>query len=83
MKELQIQVRGGLVQAVMADAPEDFKDISVVIVDYDVGDTPATELKPVSDGHSVVYANVYEETIGQSEIRVGITNNRSPHCGAR
>jgi len=71
MKELQIQVRGGLVQAVMADAPEDFKDISVVIVDYDVGDTPATELKPVSDGLSVVYANVYEETIGQSDIKVG------------
>jgi len=73
MKELQIQVRGGLVQAVMADAPEDFKDINV---------TPATELKPVSDGHSVVYANVYEETIGQSEIRVGMTNTRCPHCGA-
>jgi len=82
MKELQIQVRGGLVQAVMADAPEDFKDISVVIIDYDVGDTPATELKPVSDGDSVVYANVYEETIGQSEIRIGMTNTRCPHCGA-
>jgi hypothetical protein len=83
MKDLQIQVRGGLVQAVLADTPEDFKDVNVVIVDYDVEGTSATELKPVSDGHSVVYANVYEETIGQSEIRVGITNNRSPHCGAR
>lgn len=71
MKELQIQVRGGLVQAVLADIPEDFKDTKVVIVDYDVGDTPATELSPANDGHSVVYANVHEETIGQSQIRVG------------
>jgi len=49
MKELQILVRGGLVQAALSGAPEDFKDIKVVIVDYDVSDTSATELDQVPD----------------------------------
>ncbi|EAU56054.1 hypothetical protein [Mariprofundus ferrooxydans] len=71
MKELQILVRGGLVQAALSGAPEDFKDIKVVIVDYDVSDTSATELTPVGDGDSVAYANVYEEKVGQSNITIG------------
>jgi len=68
MKELQILVRGGLVQAALSGAPEDFK---VVIVDYDVSDTSATDLTPVDDGDSVAYANVYEEKVGQSDITMG------------
>lgn len=71
MKELQILVRGGLVQAALSCAPEDFKDIKVVIVDYDVSDTSATDLTPVDDGDSVAYANVYEEKVSQSNITMG------------
>jgi hypothetical protein len=66
---IAIVLEGGIVQAVVSDAPDTFRGVRTLVVDYDTEGMTRAEVTPVRQGDgSVSTAWVYSQEIGDAEI---------------